>query len=351
MLAYLFLAGLAYVALRLYLTPRKILINWVANSHLYYYFHLRQVRQRHATPGYKGTSHEAAAFDGHAAIVTAPFLDDNYAYLLIDKASGDCALVDPADPYALLDVWREVVLRYRNEHNITLRLKYILTTHKHFDHAGGNKILAAEFPDVVVVGGILDNVLGATKLTWHKDALMLGSLHIETLALPCHTIGHVGYYVTAPGKSKDGCVFTGDTLFVAGTGRFFEGNGDQMYRNLHVVLGGLPKTTNVYGGHEYTLENLAFALFVEPENEAVQAKIEWAIAQRKKRLPTVPSTLADEWATNPFLRTDVPAVAQAIATHHHAKHPKHPGELVQCLRELKDADVHVKEMAAIDARF
>ncbi|OQS00846.1 hydroxyacylglutathione hydrolase, mitochondrial-like isoform X1 [Achlya hypogyna] len=349
MIIYVLLAAAVYVALRLSLMDRKILINWVANSPLYYYMHLRAIDTWHAAPGHKIVSFENDALDGAAAIVTVPFLADNYAYILIDKASGDCAVVDPADPIAVIDVWREVALRYADT-GVSLRLKYVLTTHKHYDHAGGNKKIAAEFPGVVVVGGILDNVLGATKLTWHKDTLKLGNLVVETLALPCHTVGHVGFYVTVRGKSSEGCVFTGDTLFVAGTGRFFEGNGDQMHRNLHVVLGSLPKTTKVYPGHEYTVDNLAFASFIEPANEVLKAKIEWAVARRQQCLPTVPSTLAEEFATNPFMRTAEPAVCLAITTHQQGKHPKHSGELVQCLREMKDAGLHHEQRGALLAR-
>ncbi|OQR89145.1 hypothetical protein THRCLA_09900 [Thraustotheca clavata] len=348
-LGFVLLAVLVYAGVRLYTMDRKILINWVANSVLFYFFHMRNVKKYYGQRGYQPQSYEEEVLDGKAAVVIVPFLEDNYAYIIIDKATGDCALVDPADPFTTVDVWREVALRWNEK--LHLRLKYILTTHKHFDHAGGNKKIKEVFPDVTIVGGILDNVLCATKLTWHKDAFKIGNLLVETLALPCHTVGHIAYHVTIPGNKTEGLVFTGDTLFVAGTGRFFEGNGEQMYRNLTVVLGSLPKSTKVYCGHEYTLNNLAFASFVEPGNEAIKNKISWAIERRKMNRPTVPSTLGEELDTNPFMRTDHANVAHVINTHHQGKHPKQHGELMQCLREMKDNDVHQQVFEELTSRL
>ncbi|RQM30415.1 hypothetical protein B5M09_013025 [Aphanomyces astaci] len=248
----LYVVGLALAALavRIYfLGSKKALINWIANSSIFYYMYKRQLAAHHASPDFNVTSFETTILDGAATVVTIPFLQDNFAYILFDHATG------------------------------------------------GNRKLKAALTSATIVGGVLDSVQGSTKQTWHGDKLKVGSLTVETLAVPCHTMGHVAYYgtvllyflpfhiscdtvlscvllvVSATNHTGHGCVFTGDTLFVAGTGRFFEGNGDQMHRNLSQVLGALPPTTRVFCGHEYTLQNLSFALFVEPDNVAVQTKV------------------------------------------------------------------------------
>ncbi|ETV99814.1 hydroxyacylglutathione hydrolase [Aphanomyces invadans] len=264
--------ALAALAVRIYLLgSKKALINWVANSSLFYIMYKRQLAAHHASPEFNVTCFETTILDGAATVLTIPFLQDNFAYILFDHATGECAAVDVADPQAVLDMWRALVAR-RSSPSLPLNLKYILTTHKHFDHAGGNRKLKAVLPNATIVGGVLDNVLGSTKQAWHGDKLNVGSLTIETLAVPCHTMGHVAYYVSTANHTGQGCVFTGDTLFVGGTGRFFEGNGDQMYRNLYQVLGSLPPSTQVFCGHEYTLNNLSFASYIEPDNVDVQAK-------------------------------------------------------------------------------
>ncbi|KAH9125987.1 hypothetical protein LEN26_001003 [Aphanomyces euteiches] len=334
-----YVVGLALTLLagRMYLLgSKKALINWLANSSIFYYMYKRQLAERHASRDFKVESFETSILNGAATVVTIPFLHDNYAYILIDHATGECAAVDVADPQVVLDVWQD--LDRRKKHTTTpLHLKYILATHKHFDHAGGNRKLKSALSTATIVGGVLDNVQGSTKQTWHGDKLKVGSLTIETLAVPCHTMGHVAFYVSLVNHEGVGCVFTGDTLFVAGTGRFFEGNAEQMYRNLYEVLGRLPPSTLVFCGHEYTLNNLSFASYLEPNNEAIKAKIEWAMGQRAKGLPTVPSTLMEEQTYNPFMRVHEPTVAQRT------KHPSRPTRVMQDLREMKDNMVYQAE--------
>ncbi|RHY30998.1 hypothetical protein DYB32_003850 [Aphanomyces invadans] len=225
--------ALAALAVRIYLLgSKKALINWVANSSLFYIMYKRQLAAHHASPEFNVTCFETTILDGAATVLTIPFLQDNFAYILFDHATGECAAVDVADPQAVLDMWRALVAR-RSSPSLPLNLKYILTTHKHFDHAGGNRKLKAVLPNATIVGGVLDNVLGSTKQAWHGDELNVGSLTIETLAVPCHTM---------------------------------------MYRNLYQVLGSLPPSTQVFCGHEYTLNNLSFASYIEPDNVDVQAK-------------------------------------------------------------------------------
>ncbi|XP_064151433.1 hydroxyacylglutathione hydrolase, mitochondrial isoform X3 [Loxodonta africana] len=130
----------------------------------------------------------------------------------------------------------------------------------------------------------------------------VGSLSVKCLSTPCHTSGHICYFVSKPGSSEPPAVFTGDTLFVAGCGKFYEGTADEMYKALIKVLGQLPPDTKVYCGHEYTINNLKFARYVEPHNTAIQDKLAWAKEKYRIGEPTVPSTIAEEFTYNPFMR-------------------------------------------------
>lgn len=234
---------------------------------------------------------------------------------LIDNDTRNAAIVDPVDPDAVLAAVRK--------HDV--QLTSVLTTHHHWDHAGGNEKLvarfAADYPAAAklhVFGG--DDRIGAlTQKVKHDDALTVGSLKIRCLFTPCHTTGHICYFVESASDAKR-CVFTGDTLFLAGCGRFFEGNAQQMYEALVEKLSALPDDTQVYCGHEYSLQNLAFAKHVEPDNERVTEKIAWAQRQRESDLPTVPSTIGEEKQINPFMRVAQATVqkfsgtADAVAT-------------------------------------
>lgn len=229
-------------------------------------------------------------------IVEIPCLEDNYSYLIIDETSKEAAVVDPVEPDKIVDLAQQQ----------GLLLKMVLTTHHHWDHAGGNDKIKQMIPGIKVYGGSTDNVRGCTHKLDNRDRLSLGT-HISITALhtPCHTKGHISYYVT--GKDEDvPAVFTGDTLFVAGCGKFFEGTAEQMYQSLCVTLGALPKPTKVYCGHEYTVKNLQFALTIEPNNERITQKLSWAQRQRQMNQPTVPSTIEEELETNPFMRVESP---------------------------------------------
>jgi len=219
-----------------------------------------------------------------------PALSDNYMYLLMDQATKEAAIVDPVDP--------DSVIKAVEEEGV--KLTTLLTTHHHWDHAGGNADLIKIVPGLDVFGGD-DRIDGVTNKVKHGDEFTVGSIKIQCLFTPCHTTGHICYYVT---KDKDKAVFTGDTLFLGGCGRFFEGTAPQMYEALVKILGELPGDTKVYCGHEYSLQNLPFGQHVEPDNQHIKDKITWAKAQRNAvpPLPTVPSTIAEEWLINPFMR-------------------------------------------------
>lgn len=230
-------------------------------------------------------------------------LQDNYMYLLIDESSRQAAAIDPVNASAMASA----------VHDQGVELKAILTTHHHYDHAHGNTELLGMFPDITVYGGD-PRVQALTKSVQHGESIKLGALNIECLATPCHTKGHICYYVTCdpeppgpnagivPAVPAERVVFTGDTLFLAGCGRFFEGTPDQMDHNLNVILAALPNSTKVYCGHEYSVTNLKFALSVEPQNTDIKTKLAWAQAKVAKREPTIPSTIGEEKRLNPFMR-------------------------------------------------
>lgn len=226
-------------------------------------------------------------------------LQDNYMYLLIDEVTLHAAAVDPVNASAIAHAVSDQ----------GVDLKAILTTHHHYDHAHGNADMLTIFPDLVVYGGD-SRVQALTKSVSHGDTIKLGSLSIECLSTPCHTRGHICYYVTSETESGslgstanvERAVFTGDTLFIAGCGRFFEGSSDQMDHNLNFILGNLPSDTRVWCGHEYTVTNLKFALTVEPQNMDIKSKLTWAQKKIDQHEPTVPSTIGEEKKINPFMR-------------------------------------------------
>lgn len=231
-----------------------------------------------------------------------PALADNYMYLITDADSREAAIVDPVDP--------DVVLQAVEQENV--KLTSVLTTHHHWDHAGGNEKLVKAFAGkgkLQVYGG--DDRIGAlTDKVTQGDTFKIGSLQVDCLFTPCHTSGHICFYVTGPNGEK--AVFTGDTLFLGGCGRFFEGTGDQMYTALIDKLGALPDETQVFCGHEYTIQNLKYGLHVEPKNEDIKRKIAWANEQRKKALPTIPGSIGEEKKINPFMRVNEPTVQEHV---------------------------------------
>lgn len=165
-----------------------------------------------------------------------------------------------------------------------VNLKCVLTTHHHWDHAGGNENLVAKFPDELQIYGGDERIGALTDFITQDDIIQVGSLKIKCIFTPCHTTGHICYYIEAPNGRA---IFTGDTLFGGGCGRFFEGTPQQMYTALIDKLSLLPNETNVFCGHEYTLQNLAYGIHVEPNNEDILKRINWATAKRAENIPTV----------------------------------------------------------------
>lgn len=246
-----------------------------------------------------------------------PALKDNYMYLLEDKASREAAIVDPVDP-------KKVVSAVKSS---GVNLTTVLTTHHHWDHAGGNEQLVSLVPGLKVCGN--DGRIGALNHTVkHNQELQVGGLTVRCLETPCHTSGHICYYVTSQDQASK-VVFTGDTLFVGGCGKFFEGTAQQMYHALCEVLSSLPPDTRMFCGHEYTVSNLKYAQHVEPDNKAIADKIEWSKARRAQDIPTVPSSIQQEMTFNPFMRVK----EESVKVH---SQKSDPVEVMDFLREEKN---------------
>jgi hydroxyacylglutathione hydrolase len=218
-----------------------------------------------------------------------PCLQDNYSYLIIDKKNNTACVVDPseADP----------IIKYIENNNI--KLKFILNTHHHYDHVGGNKKLKEKY-GASVIGYKEDkeripeiDILLNDQETWIYENFEAKVIHV-----PGHTLGHICFYFY-----KEQSVFTGDTLFSLGCGRIFEGTYAQMFSSL-MKLKELPQNTKIYCGHEYTKQNSRFCIANDEDNKKLKAKINDIEIKLKKGLSTIPSTIQDELDCNIFLRSN-----------------------------------------------
>ncbi|KAI0064683.1 Metallo-hydrolase/oxidoreductase [Artomyces pyxidatus] len=222
-------------------------------------------------------------------VVPVPVREDNYAYLLIDEKTNKAAAVDP---YTVSKVKAAA-------DQLGVEIVAGITTHHHYDHSGGNEEFAKTYPGVPIYGGS-DKVPALSKLVKDQDQFTVGeTIHVKCLATPCHTQDSICYYATDTSNSaQPGSVFTGDTLFIAGCGRFFEGIGEEMHAALS-YLGTLPDKTVVYNGHEYTSSSLKFALSVDPDN-ADLARLGKIVSENS--ITTGLTTIGDEKEWNPFMR-------------------------------------------------
>ena len=227
------------------------------------------------------------------SIEAIPAFDDNYIWLLSNGGKA-CAVVDPGDADPVLEVLEQK----------GLRLSYILLTHHHHDHVGGVAELL-ERHDPVVFGPADDRIPFIHRICRQDDEIELPDLDIklQVLEVPAHTRSHIAFY-------SDNILFSGDTLFSLGCGRFFEGTATDMQSSLD-KLAALPADTNVYCAHEYTQSNCTFALAVEPENVSLQTRAREIDQLRAMQKITLPSRLGDELAMNPFLRTRVDSIVEA----------------------------------------
>ena len=216
-----------------------------------------------------------------------PCLQDNYSYLIIDKSNNSACVVDPSEA--------KPIINFVEKENINL--KYILNTHHHFDHVGGNKNLKKKYNSVVI--GYKDDanripeidILLEDNQIWKADNFEAKIMHI-----PGHTTGHICYHFF-----KEKLIFTGDTLFSLGCGKLFEGTYQDMFSSLNKIKK-LSQDTKIYCGHEYTLQNSKFCIEYDPENTKLKNKITEIKKKLENNLPTIPSTLKDENECNIFLR-------------------------------------------------
>ncbi|WP_440994990.1 hydroxyacylglutathione hydrolase [Arhodomonas sp. SL1] len=231
-------------------------------------------------------------------VFAIPAFSDNYIWMLADADSHRALVVDPGDAAPV----QETLCRRG------LSLAGILITHHHPDHVGGVEALLAGW-DVPVWGPAGERIPGRTHAVAGGDTVRPEGFGLKFAVIECpgHTAGHIAYY-------GNGMLFCGDTLFAGGCGRLFEGTPEQMHASLS-RFAGLPGDTRVYCAHEYTLANLRFAAAVEPDNTALQERLEGVRAAREIGEITLPSTIAEERATNPFLRCDVDSVRQGAEGH------------------------------------
>lgn len=227
-----------------------------------------------------------------------PCLSDNFGVLIHDSASGATAAIDAPDGAAVLAALVET----------GWSLTDILVTHHHADHVQGIPALKAKFPQARVVAPAKEaaRIGGVDLAVSEGDVVHVGGLSAKVIETPGHTAGHIVFWF-----EEDEALFAGDTLFSLGCGRVLETPLPVMWNSL-VKLADLPGETQVYCGHEYTAANAGFALSIEPGNTLLQERAAAVATLRAENRPTLPTTIALELATNPFLRAEVPAVQAAV---------------------------------------
>jgi len=220
-------------------------------------------------------------------IACVPVLNDNYVWLIHDMESRETAVIDPAVAAPVLE---EAEKR-------GWTITQIWNTHWHPDHVGGNaEIKAATACRITGPAAEAAKIPGLDVAVREGDSAHLGHLRADVWEVPAHTAGHIAYHLP-----EAGVIFVGDTLFAMGCGRLFEGTAEQMYANMR-RLAALDGDTRAYCAHEYTLSNGRFAVSVEPDNADIAARMAAVMAMRERGEPTVPTTIALERATNPFMR-------------------------------------------------
>jgi len=250
-------------------------------------------------------------------ILLLPALGDNYIYLLHEPIGGETAVVDPATAEPVLEALQRQ----------GWQLNYIFNTHHHSDHVGANRQLK-QLTGCRIVGAAADRarIPGLDMALGDGDEVQLGQQSLQIIDTPGHTLGHIVYYCAA-----SQALFCGDTLFSLGCGRLFEGSPLQMWQSLQ-KLKALPPETRIYCAHEYTAANGRFALSVEPDNQDLQHRLAEVAGLRQQNRPTLPSTIVQELATNPFLRAHSAQIRRSIGCSAHASDV----DTFTRLRQLKD---------------
>ena len=218
-----------------------------------------------------------------------PCLKDNYSYLIIDEKKNIACVIDPGEA--------EPIIEYLENNNI--KLKYILNTHHHYDHVGGNQKLKNKYgANVVGYKDDKDRIPEIDILVHDQEIWVYENFEAKILHIPGHTLGHICFYFY-----KENSVFTGDTLFSLGCGRIFEGTNSQMFNSLKKIKE-LPLETKIFCGHEYTLNNSKFCISHDKDNKKLKSKIIEIEKKLRDHLPTIPSTIKEELECNIFLKSE-----------------------------------------------
>ncbi|KAF2126440.1 Metallo-hydrolase/oxidoreductase [Dothidotthia symphoricarpi CBS 119687] len=239
---------------------------------------------------------------------------NNYAYLVSDDKTKEAVIIDPANPPEVLPV---LEAKARGDGN--LKLTKIINTHHHHDHAGGNSKILKSFNVPIIGGRDCDHV---TETPSHNSTFNIGSIKVTALHTPCHTQDHICFFAE---DGNDRAVFTGDTLFIGGCGRFFEGTPKEMHKALNETLAALPDDTKVYPGHEYTKGNVKFAKTIV-NDAAVKSLDEYSQANQETQGKF---TIGDEKKHNVFMRVNDPEIQKIVGQ-------TEPIEVMRVLRERKD---------------
>ncbi|KAK2749476.1 Cytoplasmic glyoxalase II [Myotisia sp. PD_48] len=241
---------------------------------------------------------------------------NNYAYLISDETTKDAMIIDPAHPAEVIPV----LTSRKNEGSINLTA--IINTHHHFDHAGGNAGILKEFGKLPVIGGEKCDLV--TQTPKHGERFSIGDkITVTALHTPCHTQDSICYFAE---EGDQRVVFTGDTLFIGGCGRFFEGNAKEMNIALNEILSSLPDDTKVYPGHEYTKQNVKFCLQVS-QSEPIK-KLEAYCDQHQRTEGKF--TIGDEKLHNVFMRLKDPEIQRVVGL-------TDPVDVMAALREMKNS--------------
>lgn len=241
---------------------------------------------------------------------------NNYAYLVTDEPTKESVIIDPANPPEVTPELDGQIKAGK------IKLTAIVNTHHHWDHAGGNEEMLKHFGKLPVIGGA--NCKAVTKTPKHNETFKIGErISVKVLHTPCHTQDSICYFME---DGNEHVVFTGDTLFIAGCGRFFEGNASEMHKALNQTLASLPDDTKVYPGHEYTKANVKFGITVS-NAEAIQ-KLQ-AFAEKNQQTQGK-FTIGDEKLHNVFMRVHDPEIQKATGK-------SNPVDVMAALREMKNA--------------
>ena len=244
-------------------------------------------------------------------------LQDNYSYVIRDSSADIVGIIDPSE-------FQPIDNFIKKNFN---KIDFILNTHHHFDHTGGNLELKKKY-NCKIVGSLKDEIRipGIDVKLKDDDIFKFGNIDFKIIHVPGHTSGHICFY-----SDKEKIIFTGDTLFSLGCGRIFEGTYSQMLISLDKIKN-LPKLTNIYCGHEYTKKNLDFCSQIEFDNRFLEEKRRWVNLRISKKEATLPVTIEEELNTNIFLRCDVPSVKKSLGMENSSR-----VEIFKKLRDLKDS--------------